>query len=170
MVRSTLTFDDHMKAGCYTARRRISREGPCERLRRKFICNGSAMRGKNCRLIVRSFKECGLSNALDDFEGNLLHYFKPDGSIPTGQELFARWGYEYKISQFWDETELFVTAEDEENDMVPLTSTLMVFICLSQSTACRLHVLAQHSINTWMQKVWTDRKIEEPPLTDGSPQ
>jgi hypothetical protein len=35
-------------------------------------------------LILKSFKGCGLTNALDGSEDSKIHCFKSDGSIPTG--------------------------------------------------------------------------------------
>uniref|UniRef100_A0A914XCA3 Uncharacterized protein n=1 Tax=Plectus sambesii TaxID=2011161 RepID=A0A914XCA3_9BILA len=40
-------------------------------------------------LITRSFKVCGISNAVDGSEGDLIHCFKPEGSCPEGRRLLA---------------------------------------------------------------------------------
>lgn len=38
-------------------------------------------------LIIKSFKGCGLTNALDGTEDHCIHCFKPEGSIPSGSSL-----------------------------------------------------------------------------------
>uniref|UniRef100_A0A914UPP5 Uncharacterized protein n=1 Tax=Plectus sambesii TaxID=2011161 RepID=A0A914UPP5_9BILA len=40
-------------------------------------------------LITRSFKVCGISNAVDGSEDDLIHCFKPEGSCPEGRRLLA---------------------------------------------------------------------------------
>lgn len=66
-------------------------------------------------LIVKSFKGCGLTTALDGSEDTTIHCFKPDGPIPTGLELLTKNRNKKKfeeISQMLEEIDL---AEDEKN-------------------------------------------------------
>ena len=41
-------------------------------------------------LIVKSFKGCGLNNALDGFEDNKIHRFRSDGLIKTGPKCLQQ--------------------------------------------------------------------------------
>lgn len=66
-------------------------------------------------LIIKSFKNCALTTALDGSEDDQIHCFKPDGPIPDGLELLQQARLEehdWEIVQFWDEVDL---AEDMNN-------------------------------------------------------
>lgn len=41
-------------------------------------------------LIIKSFKGCGLTLALDGSEDSMIHCFKPDAAIPNGLELLQQ--------------------------------------------------------------------------------
>lgn len=41
-------------------------------------------------LIIKSFKGCGLTTALDGSEDDEIHCFKSDGPIPTGRNLLQQ--------------------------------------------------------------------------------
>ena len=66
-------------------------------------------------LIIKSFKGCGLTNALDGSEDCQIHCLKPDGPIQTGLQLLrqarANAGVERGINQNFDDD-----AEGDAND------------------------------------------------------
>lgn len=66
-------------------------------------------------LIIKSFKNCALTTALDGSEDVRIHCFKPDGPIPSGRDLLqqAREDEQFKaMAQYLEEIDL---AEDENN-------------------------------------------------------
>ena len=78
-------------------------------------------------LIIKSFKGCGLTNALDGSEDCQIHCFKPDsdGPIQTGLQLLrqarANAGVERGINQnFDDDAEGNANDEDSYNSDVSL--------------------------------------------------
>ena len=64
--------------------------------------------------ISKSFKTCGVTNAVDGSEDNEIHCFKPDGPVPTGRDLLKQARAEKKIIELVEEIDL---AEDENNNV-----------------------------------------------------
>lgn len=114
-ARVRRSYEDWMLHGEKTYTKGENMRAPSMEVCLQWIINAWEELPKD--LIIRSFKGSGLSNALDGSEDNLIHCFKPDGPIPTGQELLAQTriqGYEGNVSQFWDEVESFATMENAE--------------------------------------------------------
>lgn len=63
-------------------------------------------------LIIKSFKGCGLTNALDGSEDALIHCFKPDGPIPSEPELLQQKREDAQFAQLWDAIDL---AQDDDS-------------------------------------------------------
>jgi len=68
-------------------------------------------------LIIKSFKNCGLTIELDGSEDDQIHCFKSDGQIPNGQELLrqARILEREREREVVELLEEFDLAEDENN-------------------------------------------------------
>jgi hypothetical protein len=66
-------------------------------------------------LIIKSFKGCGLTNALDGSEDEMIHCFKPAGPIKTGLDLLKLTRNQREaeeMAQMFEEVDLI---EDENN-------------------------------------------------------
>jgi hypothetical protein len=67
-------------------------------------------------VIAKSFKEYGITNALDGSDDKLIKCFKASGEFPNGRELLrssrAKYG-SHKIAQSSNEADLI---EDQKND------------------------------------------------------
>jgi hypothetical protein len=66
-------------------------------------------------LIIKSFKGCGLTLALDGSEGDKIHCFKSDGPIPDGLELFQQKREDLQADEMARWLEEVDLAEDENN-------------------------------------------------------
>lgn len=66
-------------------------------------------------LVIRSFKGCGLTNALDGSEDNKIHCFKLNASIPTGLQLLQETRINHGLERMADLMEEVDLAEDENN-------------------------------------------------------
>jgi hypothetical protein len=70
---------------------------------------------KISKLIVKSFKGCGLTNALDGSDDDKIHCFKPDASIPTGLDLLQETRINRGLERMADLMEEIDLDEDENN-------------------------------------------------------
>uniref|UniRef100_A0A0K0DS40 DDE-1 domain-containing protein n=1 Tax=Strongyloides stercoralis TaxID=6248 RepID=A0A0K0DS40_STRER len=64
-------------------------------------------------LIIKSFKGCGLTNALDGSDDGEIHCFKPNGSIPFGCLLLEQARINGVNNKF---EQIQILEEEEEND------------------------------------------------------
>lgn len=67
-------------------------------------------------LIIKSFKGCGLTNALDGSEDYKIHCFRSDGQIPTGQELLQQARAKADITTGELTQQLYVDEEGVDED------------------------------------------------------
>jgi hypothetical protein len=56
--------------------------------------------------ILKSFKGCGLTNALDGSEDNEIHCFKSNGPIPTGREFLQQARTEAEMTELIQQLEV----------------------------------------------------------------
>uniref|UniRef100_A0A915EHF0 HTH CENPB-type domain-containing protein n=1 Tax=Ditylenchus dipsaci TaxID=166011 RepID=A0A915EHF0_9BILA len=65
-------------------------------------------------IVEKSFKVCGVTNALDGSEDGIIHCFKKDGPVPSGRAKLCLAREEKEMAMFFQEIDL---GEEEENDM-----------------------------------------------------
>ena len=67
-------------------------------------------------LIEKSFKVCGITNAIDASEDTDIHCFKPEGPIPTGAAKLQQARHDKSLAQLLDKIDLSVgdDGDDEE--------------------------------------------------------
>ena len=76
------------------------------------------------QLIKKSFKECGITNALDGSEDDFIHCFKPHGPIPSGLENLKLARADEEIAKAFDNIALNVAnsaPEEIDSDHSELT-------------------------------------------------
>ena len=66
-------------------------------------------------LIVKSFKGCGLMNALDGSEDDKIHCFKLNGPIPTEFELLQQTREQHQAEEMAQLLEEVDLSEDKNN-------------------------------------------------------
>jgi hypothetical protein len=73
-------------------------------------------------IIARSFKICGITNAADGSEDDLIHCFNPEGPVPTGRELLrkARIADTQQLAEIFEEIDLDEDLNNEFVDDEPL--------------------------------------------------
>nr|CAD2131893.1 unnamed protein product [Meloidogyne enterolobii] len=62
--------------------------------------------------ISKSFKLCGVTNAIDGTEDDEINCFKPDGPVPEGRALLKKARDDKELVRLFEEIDL---AEDKEN-------------------------------------------------------
>lgn len=81
-------------------------------------------------LIIKSFKNCALTIALDGSEDDQIHCFKPGGPIPQGLELLRQ----ARIDEHYDDMARMLQeidmAEDENNGYDSDSSVVFEYIWL----------------------------------------
>ena len=65
-------------------------------------------------LVIKSFKGCGLTNALDGAEDDVLHCFKETGSIPSGRELLSEKRLEIQMADYLLQLEIEEPEDDDD--------------------------------------------------------
>jgi len=69
-------------------------------------------------LISKSFKTCGITTAIDGSEDDQIHYFKPEGAIPTGLDSLRKERKENNFLEMIDLMEEIDLIQDEENGIL----------------------------------------------------
>lgn len=67
-------------------------------------------------LIMKSFKGCGLTNALDGTEDNQIHCFKSTGSMPNGFQALHETRAQNQAGEMAQLLEEIDLAEDENSE------------------------------------------------------
>lgn len=65
--------------------------------------------------IAKSFKQCGITNAVDGTEDDQIHCFKAEGPIPDGLQLLSTQRMMEEVYEQFNEIDLL---QDAENDFL----------------------------------------------------
>uniref|UniRef100_A0A914DMW1 DDE-1 domain-containing protein n=1 Tax=Acrobeloides nanus TaxID=290746 RepID=A0A914DMW1_9BILA len=113
-------YDDWMMHGNKTTTLDGNTKAPSMNIYLNWIVE--AWKGLSNECIAKSFKACGITNAVDGSEDDEIHCFKANGAIPSGRILLqqARLAKETdSLMNLFDEVDLL---QDEENGYLSDTS------------------------------------------------
>ena len=77
-----------------------------------------AWEGLSRELIEKSFKSCGITNALDGSEDDLIHVFKPDGELPNRLQALKDARANRQTDDLAEQINQIDLNQDEENGYV----------------------------------------------------